>query len=352
MHINSKGLHTPFADSRTSLQGKIQCLKRLELCYSGVQDAHLAKLSSLPALEELNLDSCPVGDWAMAHLADNNVVPNLKSLDLADTDVSDISMAHVAKFRNLTRLSLFYCNIGNRGLQHICKLTGLEVLNLDSREISDSGLSHLRNLPNLRSLDVFSGRVSDAGCAHISQIKSLEALELCGGGIGDLGCSLISELGNLTSLNISQNERITNRGASSLVSLKNLRALNLSHTRVNAAGQLKLPKSLESLALLGCLGIDDAKSVASLQSRMPALKCLRLSQLSEEDGTMEGVAASESLCVLRLQTLDPTIEGALGNSAMTGLHNVDDEDVASEISTMDEGDGDDMENESFYSNLD
>jgi Leucine-rich repeat (LRR) protein len=342
-----------FAGSRTSLQGKIQCLRRLELCYSGVQDAHLAKLSSLPALEELNLDSCPVGDWAMAHLADNNVVPNLKSLDLADTDVTDISMVHVAKFRNLTRLSLFYCNIGNRGLQHICKLTGLEVLNLDSREISDSGLSHLRNLSNLRVLDVFSGRVSDVGCAHIAQIKSLEALELCGGGIGDLGCALFAELGNLASLNISQNERITNRGASSLASLKNLRALNLSHTHINvSSGQLRLPKSLESLALLGCLGIDDAKSVSILQSNLPALKCLRLNPLSEEDGTMEGEAAAETLCLLRLQTLDPTVEGALSNTAMAGLHHVDDLDVASEISTMDDGDGDDMENESFYSNLD
>jgi hypothetical protein len=308
------------------LQGKIQRLKRLELCYSGVQDAHLAKLSSLPALEELNLDSCPVGDLAIAHLADNNVVPNLKSLDLADTDVSDASMAHIAKFRSLTRLSLFYCNIGNRGLQHICKLTGLEVLNLDSREISDSGLSHLRNLPNLRSLDVFSGRVSDAGCAHISQIKSLEALELCGGGIGDLGCALISELGKLISLNISQNERVTNR--------------------------LRLPRSLESLALLGCLGIDDAKCVSILHSNLPALKCLRLNPVSQEDGTMEGEAASESLSVLRLQTLDPTIEGALNIRAMAGLHNVDDVDVSSEISTMDDGDGDDMDNESFHSNLD
>jgi hypothetical protein len=63
-------------------------LKTLELCYSGVKDAHLAKLVDLPALEEINLDSCPVGDWTIAHLADNNVVPNLTSLDLADTDLT------------------------------------------------------------------------------------------------------------------------------------------------------------------------------------------------------------------------------------------------------------------------
>lgn len=63
-------------------------MKTLELCYSGVKDAHLAKLVDLPALQEINLDSCPVGDWAIAHLADNDVVPNLTSLDLADTDLT------------------------------------------------------------------------------------------------------------------------------------------------------------------------------------------------------------------------------------------------------------------------
>jgi hypothetical protein len=76
---------------RTSWQGKIKMLRTLELCYSGVKDAHLAKLVDLPALEEINLDSCPVGDWFIVHLADNNVVPNLNSLDLADTDLTGTS---------------------------------------------------------------------------------------------------------------------------------------------------------------------------------------------------------------------------------------------------------------------
>ena len=98
---------------RSGFQGKINKLKTLELSYSGVKDSHLGKLTNLPALEELNLDSCPVGDWTIAHFADNNVVPNLKSLDLADTDLTDRGMAKIAQFENLTRLSLFYCNISN-----------------------------------------------------------------------------------------------------------------------------------------------------------------------------------------------------------------------------------------------
>ncbi|MGK3738029.1 MAG: Leucine-rich repeat (LRR) protein, partial [Bacillariaceae sp.] len=94
----------------------------------------------MSALEEINLDSCPIGDWTISHLADNTVVPNLVSLDLADTDLSDLGMVHLAKFKKLKRLSLFYCNLTNASLRHLSSLSNLEVLNLDSREIGDNGL--------------------------------------------------------------------------------------------------------------------------------------------------------------------------------------------------------------------
>jgi len=66
-------------------------------------------------LEELNLDSCVVGDSGIAHLVDNNVMPNLTTLDLADTNISDVAMAKIAQFKEMRHLSLFYCNISNRG---------------------------------------------------------------------------------------------------------------------------------------------------------------------------------------------------------------------------------------------
>ena len=94
---------------RASWQGKINNLKSLELCYSRVTDTNMSRLGSLPNLEELNLDSCPIGDWTIAHLADNDVIPNITSLDLADTDLSDIGMTKISLFKHLKKLSLFYC---------------------------------------------------------------------------------------------------------------------------------------------------------------------------------------------------------------------------------------------------
>lgn len=271
---------------RSDWQGKIRNVKTLELCYSAVKDIHLTKLVNLPMLEELNLDSCPIGDLAIQHFANHNVLPNLVSLDLADSDISDLGMVQIAKFTKLKRLSLFYCSISNRGLRHLSILTELRVLNLDSRDISDDGLRHLQHLKQLKSLDIFSGRVTDLGCTYLSKIKTLESLELCGGGVRDAGCASLAKLENLTSLNLSQNERITNRGAAALAALSKLKALNLSHTRVNASALRYFSglMNLQSLALYGCLGVDNTYTLDQFQSSLPRLKCVRLHSALEEDG--------------------------------------------------------------------
>jgi hypothetical protein len=275
---------------RANWQGKVSNkLKTLDLCYASVRDSHVTQLTHLPALEELNFDSCPIGDAAIAHLAERNVVPNLLSLDLADTDITDVGMAHIARFTQLTRLSLFYCNITNNGLKHVAKLEFLEALNLDSREISNEGLVYLKELRNLKHLDIFSARVTDTGCGHLAMIHSLESLELCGGGVGDMGCSFLASLENLRSLNLSQNERISNRGAVALAVLTNLRALNLSNTRVNAAAVPFFSGlfHLQSLALYGCPGIEyNDPNLHRLQNKLPNLKCLRLHSSSDQDGRM------------------------------------------------------------------
>lgn len=110
-------------------------------------------------------------------------------------------------------------------------------------------------------------------------------------------CTLLASLENLTSLNLSQNERITNRGAAALAALSNLKSLNLSNTRVNAnalkflGGLLKL----QSLALYGCRGIDtEDGSLMTLQNGLPSLKCLRLNNTLADDGAMTGAVADES----------------------------------------------------------
>ena len=111
-----------------------------------------------------------------------------------------------------------------------------------------------------------------------------------------LGCHHLSELKNLTSLNLSQNERITNIGASSLATLENLKALNLSNTNTTSE-VLPFYKSLvhlQSLAMYGCKGIHNSTQMQDLQRHLPNLKCMRLSVSSDGDGTIDEGESEES----------------------------------------------------------
>ena len=132
--------------------------------------------------------------------------------------------------------------------------------------------------------------------AYLSKIKTLTSLDLSGGGVADLGCAHLATLFNLTSLNLSQNESITNRGAASLAALSNLKALNLSNTCVTSdalkffGGLLKL----QSLALYGCKDMEDDPRLDSLQSELPSLRCLRLNSASNEDGVIDHESEEEN----------------------------------------------------------
>ena len=111
---------------------------------------------------------------------------------------------------------------------------------------------------------------------------------MCGGGVADLGCAHLATLSNLTSLNLSQNESITNRGAASLAALSNLKALNLSNTCVtsDAIKFFSDLKKLQSLALYGCKDMEDDPRLNSLQNELPSLRCLKLNSESNEDGVI------------------------------------------------------------------
>lgn len=270
-------------------QDRINSVVTLDLSFSNVRDSHIRKLSCLPAITNLCLDSCPIGDSALQHLVRENVTPNLLRLNLSDTNVSDAGLAHVARLEKLTHLSLFYCRVGEHGLKQISELKELEVLNLDSRDISDCALRHLKMLPKLKSLDVFSGSITDKGCAHVARIPTLESISFCSGGISNTGCFILANMPNLKHVNLSQNYSISNQGAAALAAtLTDLESMNLSNTSVDA-GVLRLltglPK-LHTLAMYGCQGMVNSARVEWFKSNMPSLKVLRIDSVSKNEGTM------------------------------------------------------------------
>jgi len=111
-------------------------LKTLGLRLTGIADADLAILESLP---------------------------NLESLDLSGTYVTGEGLKYLACSLNLRKLMLTDTQIDDAGLAHLASLTELEALYLDRTRVSNAGLKHLARLPNLRELTVSNTAVTDAG---------------------------------------------------------------------------------------------------------------------------------------------------------------------------------------------
>jgi hypothetical protein len=188
----------------------------------------------------------------------------------------------------------------------------------------------------------------------------------------------LATIPNLTSLNLSQNERITNRGAASLAALSNLKALNLSNTAVtpDALRYFSDLSKLKSLALYGCRDMIDNPRVQSLQSKLPSLRCLRLNSTTNEDGVIrhqnnddeEEVSVDseinndeDDLDVSyersQLHDHDPWFQHHLGQdieerssvASSSGLEEMDDFEDAMGSLESEEDDGEDMEDDSIGS---
>ncbi|KAK3239516.1 hypothetical protein CYMTET_50561, partial [Cymbomonas tetramitiformis] len=151
-----------------------------------------------------------------------------------------------------SELNLSYSKVNDSGVMLLSSNTALTKLNLDSRLITDTGLEWIGSLTGLMHLDLFGAKVSNRGTVYLKNLKALLSLELCGGGITDL--TQISNLTGLTSLNLSQNCRLSDTALQNLSPLTGLRSLNLTHTRVTSNGMPHLQSlvALSSLALYGC----------------------------------------------------------------------------------------------------
>ena len=142
-------------------------------CADGVQQL-MAKVSTLPALDELALSVMPVGDagaCALAHTLGRGALPQLRVLELFEADIGDAGFLVLAPA--------------------LRELPGLEVLGLVANPFGDEGLAALvapppppagapspptAGLPKLVVLLLDSTQITDAGCATF--ISALDRGEL------------------------------------------------------------------------------------------------------------------------------------------------------------------------------
>lgn len=149
------------------------------MAYKNITHAGLVHLKGLTYLENLNLDSCRVGDDEMECLRG---LTSLKNLDLSDSEVGGNGLQYLAGLQNLKSLNLSFTQKTYIGLQRLSGLTTLKSLNLDA-QVTESGWSALTGLHWLDTSRSFGARIFDYGTSCERYFKKLQSSKLCGGSI-------------------------------------------------------------------------------------------------------------------------------------------------------------------------
>jgi uncharacterized membrane protein len=97
---------------------------------------------------------------------------NLRWLDLAGTGVTDAGLAGLESMPNLTRLHLERTHVTDAGLARVASLNSLEYLDLYGTEISDAGLVQLQRLPKLKQLYLWQTKVTPAAGKAFAEART------------------------------------------------------------------------------------------------------------------------------------------------------------------------------------
>jgi Leucine-rich repeat (LRR) protein len=169
----------------------LPALTRLNLAYTDLTDANLAKIGGIAALKTIDLTGTDVGDATLAGLAKlpqieellinhgrfkKTGVPllaplvNLRRLEAVRTSIDATAAATLARFTKLEQLNLDYTSFNDEGLKSIAALP-LKELRLDSANITDASVDVLSNMKSLRLLNLYHTLVSEEG--HARLVKAL-----------------------------------------------------------------------------------------------------------------------------------------------------------------------------------
>jgi len=193
----------------------------------------------------------------------------------SNTEATDEDLKEIARFKQITVLSVAWAPITDAGLKEVAQLQQLFCLCLfGSKQITDAGLEEVAKLHKLTILDLsYCKQITDIGLKELSHLKQLTILYLraCER-ITDVSLKELAKLQKLELLALS-GTKTTDVGLEEVAKLKNLKTLLLRWTKITDAGLEKVAKlqNLTVLDLRGCERITDV-GVAELQKALPKCK--------------------------------------------------------------------------------
>jgi hypothetical protein len=129
--------------------------------------------------------------WLRQRLGDERMkyFDEVERVYLVGKDFDDSGLERISSLPALQHLDVRGTRITDAGLKHVKKLTNLRTLLLDDTQISGSGLEHLGTLPQLEVLSLERTRVNDFQLVNLEWMTSLRELWLCESNVTESGAS-------------------------------------------------------------------------------------------------------------------------------------------------------------------
>ena len=237
-------------------------LERLHLSsnHIGPRGAQALGQASLPSLVELNLAHNPLHDEGAAAIAGAPLWQSVQRVDLSRCELHALGASALAQAQApaLVELSLEGCPLGDAGLEALLGASwsqGLEALRLDACGIGAPGaqaLAEAAHMERLRALSLRDNALGERSCralARATHLARLESLDLSDNPIGDEGLEALVEAAlwpRLRELRLVAGQ-ITSRGACALALAKRpwaaLEVLDLGGNRIGDEGGQALAQS-------------------------------------------------------------------------------------------------------------
>lgn len=309
-----------------SLIGRIHCLTTFFCRADTVTDEHLAGLSGLSNLHDLQLliRTSPISVAGLRFLLD---MPELRRLIVESELLDDQACAVIGQCTKLRSLEV-RGSVTNEGLRSIGKLQELRLLGIQG-PFADAGLKHLGDLVHLKELTLRSGQLDGSGLSSLRRIPGIRALSIeCRSGgplclrdlqnwrnlrilnlespeFGDSHLDGLPYLPQVTSLSLGRTS-ISDEGLRNLTRLPNLKELNLLATGITHEGldHLAQLRHLQRLRIGDPQQVDIITDLTPL-GRIPQLRQLDMDTVKTHDLKFAPLGQCPELLEVNLSLREP-----------------------------------------------
>ncbi|HEX4129012.1 MAG TPA: hypothetical protein VHZ24_03140 [Pirellulales bacterium] len=211
-----------------------------------VTDADLARLDGLRAITKFSLVHGRGSRITDAGLSNVATMKSLRELTVEGAAITDQGLAALAPLSNLRYLNIGFCRrVTDEGLKKLASLP-IRRIRLRGTGITEHSMETIvQQWPELLTLNLPSNLLTESAAKRLTGLRSLRQLDLGGDlRLRDDQLANVAQLSQLQRLNLYQSSLITAAGLEHLANMTKLAYLDLSGTRVTAAGIAKLQAAL------------------------------------------------------------------------------------------------------------